>query len=200
MRADHSVLCWGDTQDGKYGPSSGLYTQVSLGPTGGCGIKLDGTIDCGVVYQMSLTETFDQLSAGPNQDCGIDASSGGVACWQAVPVAPPSGTFTQVSVGDNFACAVRTTGEIVCWGSNVPGVLSPPAGTFVQVTTGGNGAPYVCGLTPEGTAICWGDNASERASPPREPFTEIAAAEGYACGISKSGKLWCWGLFACQPM
>jgi hypothetical protein len=30
----------------------------------------------------------------------------------------PSGTFSQVSVGESHACAVRTDGTIACWGAS----------------------------------------------------------------------------------
>lgn len=34
----------------------------------------------------------------------------------------PSGEFLAVDVNEDFACAVRTTGELVCWGGSAPSV------------------------------------------------------------------------------
>ena len=33
-------------------------------------------------------------------------------------IAPPGGTFTQVSVGNGYACALRTNGAVTCWGND----------------------------------------------------------------------------------
>ncbi len=49
---------------------------------------------------------------------------------------PPQGTFTQVSTGFNSACAIRTTGSLVCWGSNSYGKSRPPSGRYLRVSVG----------------------------------------------------------------
>jgi hypothetical protein len=207
VRADQSALCWGDTQTGKYTPTSALYTQISLSNTSGCGLEIDGTVDCNPpVYQVDPTTKYTQLSAGSSQDCAIDASDSSLSCWGARRNGQPSGPFAQVSVSGPLSCGVRTTGELACWGSNVTSEGNPPAGTFVQVTTGGDDgslAPrflYACGLRTDGTATCWGDGSYGKGRVPSESFTELAAGQTYACGISTSHKLWCWGMYAAQPM
>ena len=54
-------------------------------------------------------------------------------CWNSLPTwaleglgAPPQGRFTAISVGEEFACASRDDGIVVCWGKT-SGAM-PPGG------------------------------------------------------------------------
>ena len=40
-------------------------------------------------------------------------------------LAPP-GRFSSVSTGFSHSCALRDTGEVVCWGATSPGARAPP--------------------------------------------------------------------------
>ncbi len=56
---------------------------------------------------------------------------------------------------DEFACGIKTTGELFCWGDNGIGQASPPSGVFRQVSAGGD---FACGLKADGTIQCWGNS------------------------------------------
>ncbi len=60
-----------------------------------------------------------------------------------------------VRSGGNHACALhRTTGSILCWGSNEHGQASPPAtGTYSAITSGNT---HSCALRSDGAVVCWG--------------------------------------------
>ena len=58
----------------------------------------------------------------------------------------------MVSVGAQFACGLRESGEIECWGYQFEGQAQPPAGKHVQVSAGETDA---CALSIDGTLSCW---------------------------------------------
>jgi len=47
---------------------------------------------------------------------------------------PPTGVFTQVSVGLDHTCGLKSDGTLACWGDNYYGQATPPAGTFTQIS------------------------------------------------------------------
>ena len=77
--------------------------------------------------------------------------------------------FTEISPGEYFTCAVKSSGKAFCWGWNQRGVLgnnnlvdrsavpvdvvSPPWAAITSVSSGGT---YACALTRAGEAYCWG--------------------------------------------
>src|SRR5581483_10446245 len=100
---------------------------------------------------------------------------------------PPKGVaFTEVSVGDRYACGLVVDGTVACWsaGSNVP---PPPPGTFTQVSAG---TEYGCGIRTDGTVACWGP---PQLQPPSGTFTQISAGDSHTCGVETVGLLACWG-------
>ena len=72
----------------------------------------------------------------------------------------PGGTFTDVAVGWQHSCGVRTDGTITCWGFDYDGELEPPDGEFAAVFCG---AWHACGLGTDGTITCWGLSALKTA-------------------------------------
>jgi alpha-tubulin suppressor-like RCC1 family protein len=51
------------------------------------------------------------------------------ACWGSIlsagTIAVPTGMFSSISVGDDYACGVRTDGSVTCWGDNSYGQGTP---------------------------------------------------------------------------
>ena len=96
------------------------------------------------------------MNAGHFTTCAI-RSEGTVACWGPngnQQATPPTGTFSDVTVGDSHSCGVRTSGRIACWGYN--GYGAPPPGTFTAVTANFN---HTCAVRSEGAVSCWGPGA-----------------------------------------
>jgi len=181
-------------------------TQVALNALGGC--LLEGqplSLVCwgDVAFSAGRTgadaggsvvsnEGFEHVGAGGASACA--ATSTDVACWGANtygqsggPVGGTienprlmglSGDFVQVVAGADFACALTSGGQVLCWGDNGRGQLGPngPAGasTGKPVTVPFAGSPgasalaagdsHVCALMTdsEQSVRCWGDNATDQ--------------------------------------
>ncbi|MBZ0119682.1 MAG: hypothetical protein K8H88_22025 [Sandaracinaceae bacterium] len=128
--------------------------------------------------------------------------------------------IVDVSAGWYHACAVRASGEALCWGQNTRGQLgtgdlgerllpAPVIGAndFVRVLSAD---VYSCGLRRAGALACWGDNASgelgdgttvSRAMaadvliPGRVVgFTARRAMGPFSFAWTDDGRLWGWGL------
>ena len=135
-----------------------------------------------------------------------------VACDQRQPTAAPTapstkpsfvylapGSIAQISTGRHHACAVRTDGGLVCWGSNTYldqpyGQATPPQelGPVFQVSAGG---AHTCVIKVDRSVACWGNNGSGQASPPGDlgSVTQVVTGDSHSCAIKTSGALACWG-------
>ena len=60
------------------------------------------------------------------------------------------------------ACAIKTGGDIVCWGKKGP-KTNAPTGSHTQVALG---ADTACGLRTDGYAVCWAGSGTP-------PFVKI---------------------------
>ena len=80
-----------------------------------------------------------------------------------------SGRFTEVTVGEGFACGLRTNGRAACWGDDSSNEADPPSATFTQISVGGYIlADFACGVRTTGNLACWGDNTYGETSPAPE--------------------------------
>ncbi|MEM9068513.1 MAG: hypothetical protein AAGE52_08400 [Myxococcota bacterium] len=174
-----------------------------LGPNGN-GQLGNGTVDLG-------TETLTPVSIG--QVASVETSrfgpSGG---GDGSPFDPGGGANTM-----GFACAIDTTGEVLCWGAGERGQIgngtamdvSVPQRTGVSAAQLAIGGAHVCAITPEGTVSCWGagergqlgDGTSVDRSIPTpvvevegfESPVQLALGQWHSCVLTAAGEVWCWG-------
>jgi alpha-tubulin suppressor-like RCC1 family protein len=130
---------------------------------------------------------------------------------KTVPAATrPSEKFTQISAGDNHACALRDDGIVRCWGNNFYGKANPPPGSYGQVVAA---AAHTCvaGLREigNGTVTCWGEDLKQDDTPDygrlnlktsryERGISQIAEGhefldQGVVCGLRFDGRVACWG-------
>jgi alpha-tubulin suppressor-like RCC1 family protein len=162
-----AVLCWG------FGPGGLLGTN--------------GTNDALVPTRVpGLESGVTSVSLGDNSACAV--KDGAVLCWggidgegelgngtlssSATPVPVPSlkSGVADVSVGSDFACALESSGGVLCWGDGTSGALGNgqlavnPVPVQVHGLTSGvstisAGATSVSAVLSDGTVLAWGNAA-----------------------------------------
>ncbi|MEY4066478.1 MAG: hypothetical protein RIR26_2686, partial [Pseudomonadota bacterium] len=145
----------------------------------------------GTALTNSATSYVVQVVAGTDFTCAL-RNDGAVYCWglnssgqvgdgtiinKSVPTAVSGlGTASGVvslTAGAQHACALKATGETVCWGANGSGQLGDGSTSqrtspvVVSGTTGGStivalsaGSAHTCAVRWDGTASCWGANTT----------------------------------------
>lgn len=182
-----------------------LAAGPSLSPPAVCGIASDETLVCwgdeGFVAAVpsGTFSAVDVSGFAQPYACAI-RTSGSLACWGNVMdddvgtpgddtievPPPPTGTYSEVSVGNNSACALRTRDQhAVCWSWRT---TADDRGYYLHTTYRGlmvrepysyNGVAnyrFDVDATPDGA------------------FASISnAIGGYACGLRINGSIECWG-------
>lgn len=127
----------------------------------------------------------------------------------------PGSSWTQVTAGDLYSCAVEGTSHYGrCWGGNGWGQLGvgdttsrdtptrlPVSEAYVSIDAG---RQHTCGVT-SGRMFCWGqgegvglDAATTYTSPTRVGTASNWSAvscgnQSFTCAVKTDGSLWCWG-------
>ena len=137
LRTDGRVICWDFRGQLERSLPTGHFRAISTGG-GSCGLRTDGSIECwgGGTSSNQVTSperAFSALSAGGFGGCGLGAGDGAIECWgPARKGSPAQGAFQAVSVGAEYACAVRADGALYCWGDKQR--VDPPEGVHWQCT------------------------------------------------------------------
>ena len=122
VNANASATCWSNA-DYPAIPADilGPYGEVRAGGGNVCARNPDSTWDCwapeGAEDEVLDDEAYASADVGPHSACGVRAGDGSLACFGSITSAPtPPGSFSDVSVAELSACAVRDDGYVVCWG------------------------------------------------------------------------------------
>lgn len=210
LRADGSVLCWGDNSHGQTDAPDGHFTAIASGWQHSCGVRTDGTLRCWGDHNAipNGSGPLTAVAINGENSCVLFAH-GGIICWNAdverslQPV--PTGPFTAVAVGGTHSCALGVDGDIACWSRarrldhgdyvDLPldGQDLAPSGRFTAVAAG---SAHSCGLRTDRTVTCWGSNDEGQAAPPSGEFTTIAASGDNSCGLRADATIACWGYVA----
>ena len=130
-------------------------------------------------------------------------------------VVPGVSGVRQLAVGPEHACAVRTTGAVLCWGRRFEEFhtgrlptrrqgLRMVRGLF-DATAVAVGRLHACALRRTGKVACWGynrhgqlgdgtsDSRGALADVDIGPAVAIAAGRDHACALAADGGVQCWG-------
>ena len=186
------IVCWGKNDWGQATPPDLAFKAVSAGRVASCGIRADDTVVCwGSGIAGTPGGTFSSVSVYDDA-CGITLA-GSIMCWSGgiANQPPPPGSFRQVSVGNGYACALRTDSTLHCWGGNDHGRATPPSGAFQSVSAG---FVHTCGLRADGTVACWGADWHGRTSSPSGTYRHVATMTDFSCAVRTDGIVTCWGI------
>jgi hypothetical protein len=222
IRADGALSCWGAAN--LIEAPSGTYARVAAGATHTCALGFDGKVACWGAPGFELHPPWD-LAAEPDVftkisvagearyatelgywapghpgGCGIEPS-GTLKCFAAA-AGEPDGQFVQVSAGQDYACAIRMDGALVCWGDITITPEEPPLQTYSHVSAG---LGSVCAVRTSGELECWNGgrfDVSPPGPPPAGVFTQVALQSSFeddeervqvwGCALAVSGDAHCW--------
>ena len=168
--------------------SAGRYLALDAGGEHQCTLRDDGVIRCWGGNSAELRDVpegrYAAVGAGAWHNCAIRRGRGEVVCWGSDSNAP-DGAFSDVAVGWQFACGVRETSQLECWGTNSfgrsvldYGQAEPPEGEFSAVSAG---YLHACGLRTTGEIVCWGRGSLGRADAPSGVFTQVSSGTTHSC-------------------
>lgn len=101
---------------------------------------------------------------------------------------PQPERFISVSSGYYHSCALKSTGEAVCWGANYSGEASPPDERFVEISAG---ASFTCAISEDASVKCWGNIRYDDRSLDDE-FVASFSEDGDMCTVRGDGSEKCW--------
>ncbi|MCE1174657.1 MAG: putative Ig domain-containing protein, partial [Propionibacteriales bacterium] len=208
-----AVECWGSNSSGQLAngiagsqrtplTAAGLngLTSIDLGTDFACGLTATGGVKCwgsNVVGQLGNGTTTS--SVDPVQVNGLTSGA------------------TALTVSEEHACALLSSGEVQCWGQGTSGQLgnNAAANSSTPVTPQGlssgavsvaTGVNFSCAVLSDGTAECWGTNnfgqlgngTNTTSLVPHlvsslSDATTITAGTFHACVTTTGGAVKCWG-------
>jgi alpha-tubulin suppressor-like RCC1 family protein len=166
VRNDGKVLCWGLNSNGQLGDST--LTQRTVPTLVNDGFGVYATVVGGYAHSCGLTGEGEVKCWGRN-DLGQLGDDSALQRPSPARVATLGSGVRQIAAGYNHNCALRSSGEIVCWGYNNayqigdgtavsrlrPVAASNVAGAIAQLALGGNAS---CAVLTNGEGSCWGNN------------------------------------------
>jgi alpha-tubulin suppressor-like RCC1 family protein len=168
--------CWGNGSDGQLGNGTTIF---------------DAKIPVAVLAPQGNPEPlrFSSIAAGGGFSCGL-TTDGKVFCWgqgdngrlgnnslsgSSLPVAIKLGNdllrFSSVAAGYAHACALSTTGGVLCWGVGSEGQL-------------GNGTMFDSSVP---VAVVQSGLGFD------EVFSAVSAGFVHSCTVTNKGNAYCWG-------
>jgi alpha-tubulin suppressor-like RCC1 family protein len=209
-RADGTVACWGS--DLVPAAVAGMTSTLSVatGASHKCALGSDGLVRC---VGSNAQGQIGNGAGGPGAPDVTNAAQGVVSNLTDA---------AAVVSGNNFSCALRSTGSVRCWGANAFGQLGDAAaGGFsanrietTPVTVQGltdviaiaAGKEHACAVQLGGNVFCWGRNVFGQVGAPAAstlltaPFqvnitnaVAVTAGPDHTCAIRLNGGARCWG-------
>jgi len=177
---------------------TGTFSKVDS--RGSVAVTTDGAIaywDNDKLTETTPPGTFVEVDAGiPYQGgthkCALKDDKR-LTCWgttgNLTHASPPQGSFTALTAGSSYFCALAVDGAVKCWDSGGSEKGKPPPGTFTDVAAG---LDNTCAVSSSGVLNCWGYIAY-LGTPPSGTFSSVALKNNDACALRSDSAMVCWG-------
>jgi hypothetical protein len=156
LRADGTVVAWGDNGFGQTSVPSGLNNVMAVAAGGNhtLALKADGTV----------------VAWGENTDAeGVSAGQ------SVVPLGLTS--VAAIGAGQYHSLAVKKDGTVMAWGDDSQGQCDVPPGLTNVVAVAGGGA-HSLALGADGTVTAWGADLNGQCDIPPYVFPAAGIAAG----------------------
>jgi hypothetical protein len=165
----------------------------------GCVIDPTRTIQCWGSHPLPVVADLSSADkiAGSDDDVCVLRTTQVVDCFTDDFTAPPSGTFTDLTGTDIWACAVgATNGLVSCWSAGSSTNPEAPSQPMKLIDAG---TTVACGIrTADGGVECWATPEIKTVAPsyfqtPSGEFSQVTVGLGKACALMQDGTPKCWG-------
>lgn len=194
-----SVTEGGDAATPDAAPPRLHVTSVGVGEHHACALLSDGSIDCwGRNDRGQLGDGTKVQSTAPVSVKGLSAPA------------------TKLVLGNDYTCAVLSTGHLACWGANSNGKLgdgttvdrpTPQNVAGLSSVTSASASAHACAILTSGALKCWGANSHGEIgdgtlvdSPQPAAVNglssgvkSVALGGGRSCALLTNGTVKCWG-------
>jgi alpha-tubulin suppressor-like RCC1 family protein len=218
LLATGMVQCWGTNYAGQLG--RGTTGSPSPTPATVPGISGAVTIDAGADFNCAVLAAGTARCWGRNTvgELGNGTATPGFPVVVLDAAGHALSNIKAVSLGDEFGCALLTSGSVDCWGHDEYGQLgdggaivdkavfyAAPVVGLSGVSSISAAGTHACALLAAGTIRCWGsDDYGELGSGSTSSSTPVqvvgvsgaseAASGGYlSCARLVAGPITCWG-------
>lgn len=193
LKADGTVVAWGDHVAGQIAVPAGLGTVVSVAAGGDfSGVVLaDGTVrvwgatTAGVTTVPAGLNNVKQLALGRNHAVALK-NDGTLVMWGSNSLgqtsAPPDlGEITMVAAGAEHTVALKRDGTVAAWGhslvrTGVPaGLANVKSISAFGALTGGQ---FAVAVKTDGTVVAWGASNSGQTTVPADLNNVASVAAG----------------------
>jgi hypothetical protein len=209
LRADGSVLVWGDGSDSQ-APTLQDAVAIAAGGSHNLAIRADGTVvawggnDSGqATVPPGLTDVI-AVAAGTWHSLALRAN-GTVAAWGDNSFGQrdvPAGLSNVIAVaaGGNHNLALKADGTVVAWGENtganglIAGQSKVPL-DLANVVAVAAGQYHSLAVKADGSVVAWGDNSSGQCDVPSGISSTVAIAGGgaHSLALRADGIVTAWG-------
>lgn len=183
IRATGQAVCWGNGSSGQLGNGTKNQSTTAVNVQGLNDAK---SISAGYYGTCAVRSSGQALCWGPNQFGQIGDGTVDLVAEDVTPT-PVLGLTDAESISTNgqSACAVRPSGQVVCWGYNGSGTLGDGTTTNRLVPTATASPVSVFTLTVNRQ----GDGTGAVRSQPTGVYCGVSCPTGIYCGVSCPGKI-----------
>jgi len=168
LHSTGKVTCWGRNTWGQLGFGKSNYSSPAVAPGQVKGLPTMAGITCGHWHTCAWSAAGKAFCWGKNLSGQAGTGSKDPDAIDAATQVTWLQDAKVVAAGQGHTCAVRTSGEVLCWGGNSAGEtgLPPPKSTAnhhvidmgAKAVSVGAGEDHSCALREDGSVWCWGEN------------------------------------------